>query len=119
MTSPSPANSAESATSSAPSRPAASRRCASGSIASTELAPAAFSTPMSSSPIGPQPITEAVPPNGRCPRSTEWIATPSGSSMAPSTSDSRSGSGCSAVVGQAMNSRIMPSVSPWPENLSR
>ena len=48
---------------------------------------------MSSSPIGPQPITAAVPANGRCPRSAEWIATPSGSSMAPSASDTPSGSG--------------------------
>ena len=74
---------------------------------------------MSSSPIGPQPITEAVPAKGRCPRSAEWIATPSGSSMAPSESDTSSGSGCSAVVGQAMASRSMPSVSPWPENMIR
>jgi len=114
---PDSSNWAGSATWSAPSRAAASRRCASGSTASTELAPAAFSTPMSSSPIGPQPITEAVPPNGRCPRSKEWIATPSGSSRAPSASESRSGSGYSAAVGQAMSSRIMPSVSPWPENV--
>ena len=90
-----------------------------GSTASTERAPATFSSWMSSSPIGPQPITEAVPANGRCPRSTEWIATPSGSSRAPSASETPSGSGCSRCDGQAMTSRSMPSVSPWPENLIR
>jgi len=108
-----------SATRSAPSRAAASRRWASGSMASTELAPAALSNWMSSSPTGPQPTTEAEPQNGRCPRSMECTATPRGSSMAPSTSDSRSGSGYSCAAGQVMNSRIMPSVSPCPENLSR
>ena len=39
--------------------------------------------------------------------------------MAPSASDTRSGSGCSNAEGQAMTSRSMPSVSPWPENLIR
>jgi hypothetical protein len=108
-----------SAATSAPNRAAASRRCASGSTASTELAPAAFSTPISSSPIGPQPTTDAVPPNGRWPRSTLCSATPSGSSKAPSASETPSGSEYSNSVGQVMNSRIMPSVSPCPANRIR
>jgi hypothetical protein len=116
-----PARSGEpgSATTSAPNRDAAFRRCSSGSTASTELAPAAFSAPTSSSPIGPHPTTQAVPPNGRWPRSTLCTATPSGSSSAPSASEIPSGSGCSSADGQAMNSRIMPSVSACPANLIR
>ncbi len=106
-------------TTSAPYRAAASRRCASGSTASTELAPAAFSTAIRSSPIGPHPTTDAVPANGRCPRSRLWMATPSGSSSAPSALETPSGSGCSNSAGHVMNSRIMPSVSPCPANRIR
>ena len=69
--------------------------------------------------IGPHPTTEAVPPSGRCPRSAACSATPSGSSSAPSVSDSESGNRYSSAEGQLMNSRIMPSVSPWPANLIR
>ena len=68
-----------------------------------------------SSPIGPQPITATVLPARTFPRSRAWIATPSGSSIAPASAVSGDGSGCSEVVGQAIMSRKPPSTPPWPE----
>ena len=44
-----------------------------------------------------------------------WIATPSGSSIAPSVAVRPSGSGKRQCSGQAIHSRIEPSSSPWPE----
>jgi len=106
-------------TTSAPHRAAASRRCASGSTAITRDAPAARSTWMSSNPIGPHPATDATPPKGRWPRSSDHRATPSGSSIAPAASETESGSGCSSADGHAMTSRIIPSVPPCPANRIR
>ena len=42
------------------------------------------------------------------------MATPRGSSMAPSTPSIESGSGCSASVGQLRYRRSPPSQPPWP-----
>jgi hypothetical protein len=106
-------------TRSAPYRAAASRRCASDSTAITRDAPAARSNWISSNPIGPQPATHAVPPKGRCPRSSDHSATPSGSSSAPAASETESGSGYSSADGHAMTWRIMPSVAPCPANWIR
>ena len=74
------------------------------------------STAMSSSPIGPHPTTATRAPSRTCPRSRAWMATPSGSSSAPSVSVTLSGSGCSRSDGQASSSRMAPSWSPCPAN---
>ncbi len=58
---------------------AAARRCGSGSVATIGRQPIARSAWMSRRPIGPHPNTPADMPPRAFPRSSAWIATPSGS----------------------------------------
>src|SRR5262245_7987531 len=76
----------------APLRSAISRRAACGSDRKTDPAPAAAATSTASWPIGPPPVTRTLSPGRRPDRSTPCTTVASGSSTAPCSNDTPSGS---------------------------
>src|SRR6266487_892496 len=90
----SPATSADAGSkTAAPLRSAISRRAACGSDRKIEPAPAAAATSTASWPIGPPPVIRTLSPGRRPERSTPCTTVASGSSTAPCSNDTASGSG--------------------------
>ena len=90
----SPATSADAGSKTvAPLRSAISRRAACGSDRKIDPAPAAAATSTASWPIGPPPVIRTLPPGRRPERSTPCTTVASGSSTAPCSNETPSGSG--------------------------
>ena len=98
----------------APSASMAARRVADGSTTKTSSTPLPRNANHSPMPIGPAPNTIAVPSGSGSPSVAAWYATDIGSTSAPSSSDTLSGSRCSMSVGTTVYSAMPPSdISPW------